>query len=408
MEDVLISVFPNKVSFLIIKNYSITSLAASSFLLASLILSGCSRAPETITAEHTVSSGEMLSVSLGDNGIPPATIAEISRNLEKVFNLRRSREGDYYRVVISTAGMLITFSYYPQRGFEYYEILRGDDGKFTASVRDMDVKTATMTARGLVKSSLWEAMSSSGMDGELIIRFAELFSSQVDFLTDTREGDEFKIIWTEKTAGADSRKRRIIEKIVAAEYVNRSEKFTAVGFGNGDLDYDYYTPDGKSLRLAFLRAPLSYRRISSHFSRKRFHPVLRIYRPHHGIDYVAPAGTPVSSIGDGTVVFKGWSGGYGNLVRIRHPNGYETYYGHLSRFAKIARGTRVRQGQVIGYVGSTGISTGPHLHFEIRSGRAPMNFLALRLPSQKQVPQPLRADFEHAVAEAQILLNEIR
>ncbi|PKN01393.1 MAG: peptidase M23 [Elusimicrobia bacterium HGW-Elusimicrobia-1] len=376
---------------------------------AAIISAGCSRAPETITVEHTVSSGETLSASLSDNAITPATIAEISYNLQKVFNLRRSREGDYYKVVTSTDGMLISFSYYPQRGFEYYEIAAGDDGKFAAEGLAMDVKTTTMTARGEVKSSLWEAMASRGIDGELIIRFAELFSWQVDFLTDTREGDEFKIIWSEKVAGSGERqKRRIIEKIVAAEYINRSEKFVAVGFGNGDLDYDYYSPDGKSLRLAFLRAPLSYRRISSYFSRNRYHPVLRIYRPHHGVDYVAPAGTPVSSIGDGTLSFKGYSGGYGNLVRVRHPNGYETYYGHLSRFAKIARGSRVRQSQIIGYVGSTGVATGPHLHFEIRRGGAAMNFLALRLPSNKQVPVAYKADFGLTVEIALKRLDEIR
>lgn len=370
---------------------------------------GCRKAPETVRTEHTVSSGETLSASLVENGIVPQTAAEIASNLQKVFNLRRSREGDYYEVVTSTDGALISFSYYPYRGIQYFEINRDNvgSGKFETTALDLPVEIATMSARGQVKSSLWDAMTAQGIEGELIIRFAELFSSQVDFLTDTREGDEFKIIWSEKTAGADSRKRRIIEKIVAAEYVNRSEKFTAVGFGNGALDYDYYAPDGKSLRLAFLRAPLSYRRISSHFSKKRYHPVLRIYRPHHGIDYVAPAGTPVSAIGDGTIVFKGWSDGYGNLARVRHPNGYETYYGHLSRFAKIARGSRVRQGQVIGYVGSTGIATGPHLHFEIRQRGAALNFLALRLPSKKKIPDGHKAEFVKVAQDARARLDNL-
>ncbi|MDI6757481.1 MAG: M23 family metallopeptidase, partial [Endomicrobiia bacterium] len=311
-------------------------------------------------------------------------------------------------VVTSTDGSLISFSYYPYRGIQYFEInRRGGEGGFVATAINLPVEIAAITAQGQVKSSLWEAMSAKGLDGELIIRFAELFSSQVDFLTDTREGDEFKIIWEEKVVGRDDRKRRIIEKIVAAEYTNRGERFVAVGFGGAALDYDYYSPDGKSLRLAFSRAPLSYRRISSYFSRKRFHPVLRIYRPHHGVDYVAPSGTPVSAIGDGTIVFKGWSGGYGNLARVRHPNGYESYYGHLSRFAKISRGARVRQGQVVGYVGATGVATGPHLHFEMRSGRAPMNFLALRLPSKKKIPDEHKAEFVKVAQDARARLDDI-
>lgn len=373
------------------------------------LLAGCSRGPETVTMEHTVSSGETLSASLVENGIIPQTAAEIGSNLEKVFNLRRSREGDYYEVVTSTDGALISFSYYPYRSVQYFEINRhnGGAGGFEATALNLPVEIATMSARGQVKSSLWEAMASKGIEGELIIRFAELFSSQVDFLTDTRRGDEFRIIWEEKVVGNGARTPKIIEKIIAAEYSSGAEKFTAVGFGRDGLRYDYYSPDGKSLRLAFSRAPLSYRRISSYFSRKRFHPILRIYRPHHGIDYVAPSGTPVSAIGDGTIVFKGWSGGYGNLARVRHPNGYETYYGHLSRFAKISRGTRVRQGQVVGYVGSTGDSTGPHLHFEMRQRGAALNFLSLRLPSKKKIPDEHMAGFVKVAQDARARLDNL-
>ena len=157
---------------------------------------------------------------------------------------------------------------------------------------------------------------------------------------------------------------------------------------------DYYDAEGISLKKAFLKAPLNFRRISSYFSKGRFHPILKIYRSHHGLDYAAPSGTPVSVVGDGTVSFTGYKGQYGKLVIIRHSNGWKTYYGHLSRIGKgIKTGEKVEQGQVIGYVGATGLATGPHLHYEIRIKNKPVNPLALKLPQGKSIPKTLIAEF---------------
>ena len=157
----------------------------------------------------------------------------------------------------------------------------------------------------------------------------------------------------------------------------------------------YYDAAGKALKKAFLKAPLNFRRISSYFSTGRFHPVLKIYRPHHGLDYAAPAGTPVSAVGDGEVSFAGRKGQYGNLVVIKHRNGWKTYYGHLSKIEKgVWKGKYAEQGQVIGYVGATGLATGPHLHYEIRTGKKPVNPLKVKFPGGEPIPKSLMAGFE--------------
>jgi murein DD-endopeptidase MepM/ murein hydrolase activator NlpD len=175
--------------------------------------------------------------------------------------------------------------------------------------------------------------------------------------------------------------------IVAAEFTNNGELFKAYRFDHGGKT-DYYDEDGNSRRKAFLKAPLNFRKISSYFARSRFHPVLRIRRAHQGIDYAAGTGTPVSTVGDGTIIQAGWSGGYGKLVVVRHPNGWQTRYGHLSRIAKgLKKGRCVEQGQTIGHVGSTGLSTGPHLHYEVRVGGRSVNPLALKIPKGWPVPR---------------------
>jgi murein DD-endopeptidase MepM/ murein hydrolase activator NlpD len=210
-------------------------------------------------------------------------------------------------------------------------------------------------------------------------------------MSDLRKGDTFKIVVEGLYLEGKFRK---YGNILSAEFGNDGEICRAYRFGEGG-QADYYDAEGKSLRRAFLKAPLNFRRVSSGFSKGRFHPVLKIYRPHHGLDYAASAGTPVSSIGDGTTVFAGYRGQYGNLVIIKHPNGWQTYYGHLSRIEKaVRRGAKVRQGMIIGHVGSTGLATGPHLHYEVRIADKPVNPLALKLPRGGSVPKMYMAEFE--------------
>ncbi|MDI6704100.1 MAG: M23 family metallopeptidase, partial [bacterium] len=210
---------------------------------------------------------------------------------------------------------------------------------------------------------------------------------------DVRPKDTFKLIWEiYKKDG----KKVMDGRILAAQYNRRNcNNYTAIFFKDPKQHADYYTLNGKSLRRKFLRSPLNYRRISSYFSYRRFHPILKVYRPHLGIDYAAPIGTPVVAVGDGEVVYQGWNGGYGRFIKIRHDHSFYTTYGHLSCYAKgVRRGKRVRQGEVIGYVGSTGLSTGPHLDFRvIRDGRF-VNFLRLNISSARSVDPRYVKEFE--------------
>ncbi len=198
-------------------------------------------------------------------------------------------------------------------------------------------------------------------------------------------------------------------RLLAAEIVNAGTSYYAVYFDpNGDGRGTYYDPEGRSVRRAFLRKPLSYRRISSRFSLHRFQPILHIWRAHKGVDYAANAGTPVWATADGVVVRRGWDGGYGNLIELRHPNGWETRYGHLEAFKRgLHVGSRVHQGDVIGYVGETGLATGPHLHYEIIRHGKQIDPLAVNLPAGDPVPEQDRADWTHDLNARMALLQSI-
>jgi murein DD-endopeptidase MepM/ murein hydrolase activator NlpD len=224
----------------------------------------------------------------------------------------------------------------------------------------------------------------------LALQLSDIFAWDIDFSTDLRNRDTFKIVAEALYRNGEFKK---YGEIISAEFMNNGRTYHAYRFQvNGKADY--FDDDGKSLKKAFLKAPLSFRRISSTFSRGRFHPVLKIYRPHHGLDYAAPTGTPVSSVSDGTVVFAGRKGQYGKFIMVRHKNGYKTCYGHLSRIGKgIRKGVGVEQGEVIGYVGSTGLATGPHLHYEIRINNRPVNPLTVKLPDGDPIPRSLMAEF---------------
>jgi murein DD-endopeptidase MepM/ murein hydrolase activator NlpD len=218
--------------------------------------------------------------------------------------------------------------------------------------------------------------------------FADIFAWTVDFLTEPRDGDTYALSWMEKaTAKGFVAERKIQWALYDGKNTGRQLALLFNGY--------YYNDEGQSMRKAFLRAPLNFRRISSGFTHRRFHPILRYFRPHLGIDYAAPTGTPIVSIGSGSVIFKGWKNGYGNTVRVRHNGTYTTYYSHLSRFAKGLRtGQGVQQGHVVGYVGQTGHATGPHLDFRILRNGQPVNFIKLKLPSEKGVSTQDRPAFE--------------
>jgi murein DD-endopeptidase MepM/ murein hydrolase activator NlpD len=244
-------------------------------------------------------------------------------------------------------------------------------------------------------------VTASGEEDQLALDLAEIFAWDVDFHTELQRGDSFRVAVEKLTL--DGRFCRY-GRILSAEFTRGTRLLRAVWFEGSQASAGYYTPEGTPLRKAFLRSPLKFSRISSGFTRSRFHPILHTSRPHLGVDYAAPVGTAVRAAGDGVVVQAGWMGGYGKAVRIRHANGYETLYGHLSRF-QVARGTRVAQGQVIGAVGRTGLATGPHLDYRMLRNGVFINPLKLQSPPAEPVPARERPAFELARDERLALLG---
>lgn len=377
------------------------------FAAAIALLASCGRRalPPKLT-QMELSSGDTLAGSLSETELSPQSAAEITKNLQKVFNTRYCMPGDGYDVYITTWGDWTSFRY-NTRGFDYYLLEKSPQG-VTAQKLALEAKKVISTESGTLQTTLWGAMEEKGVPEDVIFNFTDIFAWDIDFLTDPRPGDTFKLI-REKLVAKNG--KTLNGKILAARYTASGQIYDAVLFTDPENRSDYYTPKGEAMRRAFLKSPFIFSkvRISSKFTLKRWHPVLKYFRPHLGIDYAAPSGTPVSSIGEGTVAFAARKGGFGNQIAVRHPNGYVSYYGHLKGFAKgIRGGARVTQGKVIGYVGSTGLSTGPHLDFRITKNGVFMNFLKLSLPHAQNVPGNYRQQFREATRDLLVKLAEMR
>jgi murein DD-endopeptidase MepM/ murein hydrolase activator NlpD len=250
---------------------------------------------------------------------------------------------------------------------------------FHAEIRKIPSETETAGVTGTIHGSLFESVIEAGERPELAMRLAEIFGWDLDFYTDTRPNDTFRIVVEKKKFS--NGETAAYGRILAAEYNNAGRPYRAVLFHDLNGHPAYFTPDGKAMKKAFLHSPLKFAAaITSHYSANRFHPILKEYRPHLGIDYAAPTGTPVQTIGEGRVTFAGRKGGAGNLIEIQHTNGYTTYYMHLSRVL-VRTGQHVEQGQRIGLVGMTGLATGPHLDFRIQQHGQFLNFERLGLPT---------------------------
>jgi len=350
-----------------------------------------SSSPEVIVSTGTFARGDSLYSCLNSQGISPTEILVLEKLLNSLFDTRRCYPGDSYEVITSTSGVLEGFNYH-LGPLDTYGVKKSTSGELIAFHEKIPLEKRILGLVGRIETSLYESMVQLGQSPELTMRFADIFAWQIDFLTEPRPDDTFKLIWEkfykEGEEFSDGR-------ILAAQYSGKEESYTAILFEDPEGRKDYYTIKGESLRKELLHSPLNYRRISSHFSYRRFHPILKYYRPHFGIDYAAPLGTPVVSIGDGVVTYVGWKGDYGRFVKIRHRNGYYSTYGHLSRYGRgIGRGDKVEQGQVVGYVGATGLATGPHLDFRvIRNGKF-VNFLKIQIPPADSVKDKYRREFE--------------
>ena len=341
----------------------------------------------------TLQRGESLYRSLKTNEVPDSQILQLTKALSKVLNLRRSQPRDTYTLVLNAAGEIQHFEYCPSRD-EVILVERFGETLISRRERvalDRSIRAVT----GLVQTSLYDAILRRGEGADLVNKFAEIFQWQVDFFYDPRKGDGFGILFEEYHKDGEFIR---YGDVLAAEYKTKKECFQAVRYEDPEEWTDYYDPEGRSMRKQFLRAPFKYQpRISSGFSYRRFHPILKKRMPHLAIDYAAPAGTSVLAAADGRVVYKGWKGPTGRFLEIDHGNGYRTRYGHLSRYRRgIRLKSQVRQGEVIGYVGASGRTTGPHLHYEFVKDGKPVNPRRANIASARSVKEEYRHLFETA------------
>lgn len=333
-------------------------------------------------------------------GITPLIAARLVASAQPVFDLRHVRAGNQLAVGRSVLGELREVRYSIDADRVLSIAPSGDD--FHSEIETIPSETRVAGVGGEVRDSLFQAVTDAGEKPELAMRLAAIFGWDLDFYTDPRPGDTFRVV-VEKKELANG-ELADYGRILTAEYSNAGRVYRAVLFHDPSGNPAYYTPEGKSMKKAFLRSPLKFAApITSHFSYHRFHPILKEYRPHLGIDYGAPTGTPVQTIGDGRVIFAARKGGDGNLVKIQHSNGYVTYYMHLSRIL-VRDGQRVEQGQRIGLVGMTGLATGPHLDFRIELRGQFLNFERLPLPSADPVS---RRDWTAFVAARDQALAEM-
>lgn len=303
--------------------------------------------------------------------------------------LDRLHPGEALRLFRDDAGQLLGLERQLSES-ERLQVAREADG-FRAHIIENPLERSVRTANGTVRSSLFEAARDAGISDQVAIAIADVFAWDIDFVLDVRTDDHFTVTYEQLSQDGEYLRDG---PVLAVEFVNQGREYRAVRYVDPDGTARYFTPDGRSLKKAFLRAPLEFTRVSSRFNPNRKHPVLNRIRAHRGVDYAAPTGTPVRAAGDGRVQFRGVKGGYGNVIELSHAGGVVTVYGHMSRFAKNLRaGQRVTQGQVIGYVGQTGLATGPHLHYEYRVHGVHKDPQKVKLPNAEPLPEALLADF---------------
>ena len=354
--------------------------------------------------EDCVKKNEFLANILQREGVSYNTVNYIDRNCRDVFDVRKIKVGNKY-VFLETRDSVPTAKYW------IYEIDRTNYAVFqltdslSAWRGEKEVITEIEHVGVEIKSSLWNAMAEAGCDYSLILELSDIYAWTIDFFG-IQPGDSCKAIYEKKYIAGDTVSFGI-GNIYAAYFKNNGEGKYAFCFEQ-DGRKEYFDENGDNLRKAFLKAPLNYRRISSTFSNGRMHPVYHVVRPHHGVDYAAPVGTPVQSIGDGTVIAKGWdTKGGGNYVKIKHNSTYTTTYMHLKGFAKgISQGCKVKQGQTIGYVGSTGASTGPHLDFRLQKNGTYIDPLKFKSPSAEPVKKENMERFKANVDSLMVVLRE--
>ncbi|NQZ98690.1 MAG: M23 family metallopeptidase [Myxococcales bacterium] len=316
--------------------------------------------------EGEIRRGDTLSVALRRHGLPRSFGPLVAREMRGHFDFRKSQPGHHFIAVVDESGELFEFRYLTSKtdGFRLRRLGNG---------YQVERDEATLVSRvsrisGIVDTSLYESMQSLGASPQLAQDFASIFAWDLDFSRSVRQGDGYKVLYERLYSVADDGSEAYLRpgRILAAQYDGAAGDFTAIYFEEEEGRGSYYRPDGTSVERSFLLAPMQYGRISSRYSSARRHPILKVTRPHYGIDYAASVGTPVWAVADGEVIYRARAGGFGNLVKVRHMNGYVSYYAHLSRYANgLSVSDHVHQKQLIGYVGQSGLATGPHVCFRM-------------------------------------------
>lgn len=327
--------------------------------------------------EERIGRGDSLPGLLSRLGVNAADTRAFLDAARDTKALARLVPGRTVLARVSSGGQLLLFRYLASD--ENLVSVTRAGGQLKAEQRQVALESRLIMRSGKIQGSLFGATDAADVPDRIASEMAEAFSGDIDFHRDLRRGDHFSVVYEALYFDGQLIKTG---RLMAAEFVNQDKAHRALYFKDAQGREGYYTPDGQSMKRAFLKSPMPFTRISSGFSNARYHPVLKEWRAHKGIDYAAPSGTPVRAIADSVVNFVGKQGGYGNLVVLNHQGAYSSAYGHLSRFGKgVKRGARVSQGQIIGYVGATGLATGPHLHYEFRVGGVQKNPLALKLPT---------------------------
>ena len=347
---------------------------------------------DTLDVKHyTIERGDLLSSILNGLGFAPNYIEQITETITPYYHPSKMQIGGTYATITSQDTLSdIKYLIFEKNRTEFV-VVDFCNEELSAYESSKPVSLKREYVEGTITSSLWNTLVNAGASPLLALKLSDIYAWQIDFF-DIKEGDSFRMIYD--AAYIDDPTYVDIASIEAAVFTHQGKKFRAIPFEQ-DSVREYFDEEGNSLRKAFLKSPLDYYRISSKFSNARFHPILKRYRAHHGVDYAAPTGTPVKSIGDGVIIERAFQrNGAGNYLKVKHNSTYTTTYMHLSKFGNgIQKGTRVKQGQVIGYVGSTGLSTGPHLDFRVHKNNTPINPLTMEAPPSLPIKPDLIDSF---------------
>lgn len=362
-----------------------------------------SNASATFWRNERVQRGDTVTDLLRRLNVEDEAASEYLRNYHPAASFRQLNIGKEVQAETNAAGALLALRYLDNDNNQVIVAKSADS--FKVDVKPALVEQRTFVRTGEIQNTLYAATDAAGLPDPAANQLAEIFGGDIDFHRDLRKGDKFSVIYEMTFINGEAARTG---RILAAEFINNGQAYRAVYFQSTNLAGNYYSPDGKSMRKAFLRSPIEFSRVSSGFSNSRFHPVLNKWRAHKGVDYASPIGTKVKATSDGVVSFVGKQGGYGNVVMINHQGSYQTVYGHLSRFGNIHIGQRISQGEIIGYVGMTGITSGPHLHYEFKQSGIHRDPLKVALPDGKPISEQQKTVFMESTRDLHARLSLLR